>query len=135
MSAANGTLPTEPTISRAAATVISAAGNQSGHGDRGAFGQLHPQVGEAGAFGAGGQLDRGQQLAGGQGGLVQAGQELAAGTRRVVSPRWQTSVAPTAIRNEAGSECGSAKHRLPPRVPTERTRRFATCEIIAGISG
>jgi hypothetical protein len=44
-------------------------------------------------------------------------------------------MAPTAIRNEAGSECGSAKHRLPPRVPTERTRTFATWEIIMDISG
>ena len=53
--------------------------DQGGHGDHGAFGELHAQVGEAGAVRAGGQLDRGQQLAGGQGGLVQAGQELRRG--------------------------------------------------------
>ena len=61
--------------------------------------------------------------------------KAAAGIRRVAWPRWQINTAPAAIRNEAGSECGSAKHRFPPRVPTERTRTFATCEIIAHSSG
>ena len=61
--------------------------------------------------------------------------KLAAGMRRIVSPCWQTNTASAASRKEAGSECGSAKHKFPPRVPTERTRTFATCEIIADISG
>ncbi len=44
-----------------------------------------------------------------------------------VPPRTRSSV--------AGSECGSAKQRLPPSVPVARTRTFATCDSISARTG
>ena len=43
--------------------------------------------------------------------------------------------APAARRNVAGSECGSAKARLPPSEPVARTLRLATRRSIAARSG
>ena len=69
--------------------------------------------------------------------LVRADDEVAESVRAATArpPRRHSTSASSARRNVAGSECGSEKQRLPPSVPTSRTRRFATCRSIAASAG